>query len=84
MAETITMPQTESEQPDVRSAIEVENPATRRDRSRAFRCMTPEDVAEVAARARRAQPGWEALGFEGRARILRRAARSGCSTTRSA
>ena len=28
----------------------------------------PADVAELVARARAAQPGWEALGFEGRAR----------------
>ena len=27
----------------------------------------------VVARARAAQPAWEALGFEGRARILKRA-----------
>jgi succinate-semialdehyde dehydrogenase/glutarate-semialdehyde dehydrogenase len=31
-----------------------------------------EDVAAAAARARSAQPGWEALGFRGRARVLRR------------
>src|SRR4051812_26586735 len=30
------------------------------------------DVALAAARARIAQPGWEALGFDGRARVLRR------------
>ena len=35
--------------------------------------MLPEDVAEMVARARRAQPGWEALGFAGRARVLKRA-----------
>jgi acyl-CoA reductase-like NAD-dependent aldehyde dehydrogenase len=31
------------------------------------------EVREVVARARRAQPAWEALGFDGRAAILRRA-----------
>ncbi|HEY2635953.1 MAG TPA: aldehyde dehydrogenase family protein, partial [Solirubrobacteraceae bacterium] len=31
-----------------------------------------ERVAELAARARAAQPAWDALGFAGRARILRR------------
>jgi acyl-CoA reductase-like NAD-dependent aldehyde dehydrogenase len=30
-------------------------------------------VAEMAARARAAQPAWEAFGFEGRGRVLRRA-----------
>jgi acyl-CoA reductase-like NAD-dependent aldehyde dehydrogenase len=33
----------------------------------------PEQVGEVVARARAAQPAWAAMGFEGRARILRRA-----------
>ncbi len=27
--------------------------------------MTPADVAELARRARAAQPAWEALGFDG-------------------
>src|SRR3954463_2129856 len=35
--------------------------------------MTAEQVKELVARARAAQPGWEALGFEGRGRIMRRA-----------
>ena len=35
--------------------------------------ITPADVAELVERGRRAQPGWEALGFEGRGRVLRRA-----------
>ncbi|MFL5843323.1 MAG: aldehyde dehydrogenase family protein [Solirubrobacteraceae bacterium] len=34
--------------------------------------LSPEQVAEMAARARAAQPGWEAMGFEGRGRILLR------------
>ncbi len=34
---------------------------------------TAEEVREAVARARAAQPGWEALGFEGRGRILLRA-----------
>ena len=52
--------------------IEVENPATG-----AVIATVPElsaaDVAELAAGARAAQPGWEALGFEGRARVMWRA-----------
>ncbi len=35
--------------------------------------LGPEAVAEMAARGRAAQPQWEAYGFEGRARIMRRA-----------
>jgi acyl-CoA reductase-like NAD-dependent aldehyde dehydrogenase len=30
------------------------------------------DVAALAARARAAQPGWQALGFDGRGEVLRR------------
>jgi acyl-CoA reductase-like NAD-dependent aldehyde dehydrogenase len=71
VAETITMPQTESEQPGARSVIEVENPATGEIIASAP-VTTPDGVAEAAARARRAQPGWEALGFEGRALIFDR------------
>src|SRR5881227_3778712 len=32
-----------------------------------------DEVAELARRGRAAQPGWEALGFEGRGKVLRRA-----------
>jgi len=35
--------------------------------------MGAEQVAELARAARAAQPAWEALGFEGRGRVLRRA-----------
>ena len=55
-----------------REQIEVENPATGGSAGSVPR-MLPEDVAEMVARARRAQPGWEALGFAGRARVLKRA-----------
>ena len=33
--------------------------------------MSREQTLELVARARRAQPAWEALGFDGRARVLR-------------
>ncbi|HEY2140822.1 MAG TPA: aldehyde dehydrogenase family protein [Solirubrobacteraceae bacterium] len=52
--------------------IPVENPATGQ-----IVATVPDldaaAVAEMAARGRAAQPGWEAYGFEGRARVLRRA-----------
>src|SRR3978361_2093001 len=52
--------------------IQVENPAT----GAVIRTLpeaSPPEVASLAARARAAQPAWEALGYEGRGRILRRA-----------
>jgi acyl-CoA reductase-like NAD-dependent aldehyde dehydrogenase len=52
--------------------IRVENPATGE-----FVAAVPrvgaDAVPGLVARARAAQPGWEALGFDGRAKILRRA-----------
>src|ERR671916_3397436 len=52
--------------------IEVENPATGQV-IRTLPVTAPDEVAGLVARARAAQPAWEALGFDGRARILRRA-----------
>ena len=51
--------------------IEVENPATGQV-IRSLPVTAPEQVTELVARARAAQPAWEALGFEGRGRVLRR------------
>ena len=51
--------------------IDVENPATG-EVIRSLPVTTPDDVRAMAERARAAQPAWEALGFEGRARVLRR------------
>jgi acyl-CoA reductase-like NAD-dependent aldehyde dehydrogenase len=53
-------------------SIVVENPATGQVVA-TLPAATPEQVVEMVARARRAQPAWEALGFEGRGKILRRA-----------
>ena len=64
------------------TTIDVENPATGKVIA-GVAVVPPEEVAERAARARRAQPGWEALGFDGRAAVMKRA-RSGSRTTRSA
>src|SRR3954452_8331092 len=57
---------------DDRNAIPVENPATGETITTVPR-MTPEEVQAMVARARDAQREWEAMGFEGRGRILRRA-----------
>ena len=55
-----------------RTTIEVRNPAT--DQAIAtVPTVSVDEVAALVARARRAQPAWEALGFEGRAKVLRRA-----------
>jgi acyl-CoA reductase-like NAD-dependent aldehyde dehydrogenase len=60
------------EQPTSSEEIRVENPATGE-----FVASVPRIAADavpgLVARARAAQPAWEALGFEGRAQILRRA-----------
>jgi acyl-CoA reductase-like NAD-dependent aldehyde dehydrogenase len=52
-------------------SIVVENPATGEVVATLPAC-TPEQLAEMAARARRAQPGWQALDFDGRGKVLRR------------
>jgi acyl-CoA reductase-like NAD-dependent aldehyde dehydrogenase len=54
------------------AGIAVENPATG-EVIGTVADMTAEQVAQLAARGRVAQPGWEALGFEGRGRVLLRA-----------
>src|SRR3954467_15110534 len=51
--------------------IDVENPATG-ELIRSLPVTTADDVRAPADRARAAQPAWEALGFEGRGRVLRR------------
>jgi acyl-CoA reductase-like NAD-dependent aldehyde dehydrogenase len=44
----------------------VENPSTGKVIA-SVPVVAPEQVAELVERGRRAQPGWEALGFDGRA-----------------
>ncbi|HEX3434456.1 MAG TPA: aldehyde dehydrogenase family protein, partial [Solirubrobacteraceae bacterium] len=52
--------------------IQVENPATG-EIVATVPDLGADAIAAMAKRARAAQPGWEAYGFEGRARILMRA-----------
>jgi acyl-CoA reductase-like NAD-dependent aldehyde dehydrogenase len=54
------------------ATIAVENPATG-EIIREVAITPPEEVAALVERARAAQPAWEALGYEGRGRILKRA-----------
>jgi len=57
-----------------RDSIPVENPATG-EVVETVPVVSPEAVEAVVARARAAQPAWDELGFEGRAKVLRRAQR---------
>jgi acyl-CoA reductase-like NAD-dependent aldehyde dehydrogenase len=59
------------ERPTATDTIDVENPATGQV-IRTLPVTSPDEVTAMVARARAAQPAWEALGFEGRARVLRR------------
>ena len=52
--------------------IAVENPATG-EVIATIPVQGADELAEMATRAREAQPQWEAIGFDGRARIMRRA-----------
>jgi acyl-CoA reductase-like NAD-dependent aldehyde dehydrogenase len=54
------------------ATIAVENPATG-ETVRTVPVTDPPAVRALADRARVAQPAWEALGYEGRGRVLRRA-----------
>jgi len=55
-----------------REGIPVENPATG-EVITTVPDMTADEVKAIVERARAAQPGWEALGFEGRAKVFLRA-----------
>jgi acyl-CoA reductase-like NAD-dependent aldehyde dehydrogenase len=55
--------------PDGAGRIAVENPATGEVIGHVDD-MRPEQVETLVERARRAQPSWEALGFEGRAEVM--------------
>ncbi len=52
--------------------LEVENPATG-EVITTVPILGPEELEAMAARGRQAQRAWEAMGFDGRARVLRRA-----------
>ena len=74
MSDTTTAPETDTQARSNGGApatIEVENPATG-EVIAAVQVVAPDAVAELVERARRAQPGWEALGFAGRTVVLKR------------
>jgi len=54
------------------NTIPVENPATGQVIT-TIPVLGEAEIASIVRRARAAQPGWEALGFEARGRVLRRA-----------
>ena len=66
------VPETHNGVASAGQGIPVENPATG-ETVATVPDLGAEAVAEMAARGRAAQPGWEAYGFEGRARVLLRA-----------
>ena len=68
---TTTAPDASTRHEDDTAQIAVENPATGEVIGHVAD-MTAADVAELARRGRAAQPGWEALGFDGRGRVLKR------------
>ena len=64
---------TVDEQPAAAAAgIPVHNPATG-EVIATVPVASAEEIRAIVARARAAQPAWEALGFDGRAKVLRRA-----------
>ncbi|HLM09366.1 MAG TPA: succinic semialdehyde dehydrogenase [Thermoleophilaceae bacterium] len=75
MTETTTVPSTTSDGAAGAAArIEVENPASGQVIA-TVPVVAPGDVAELVERGRRAQAGWEALGFDGRAAVMKRCQR---------
>src|SRR3954453_7795257 len=52
------------------ATIPVENPATGETIAH-VPDLSAEQVADLARKARTAEPGWEALGFDGRAEVFR-------------
>ena len=64
VTETTTVPGTGANGAAAAATIEVENPSTGKVIA-SVPVVPPEQVAELVERARRAQPGWEALGFDG-------------------
>jgi len=71
VTETTTVPSTGSDGAGAARSIEVENPATGQVIA-SVPVVAPDDVAALVARARRAQIGWDALGFDGRAAVMKR------------
>jgi acyl-CoA reductase-like NAD-dependent aldehyde dehydrogenase len=69
VTETTTVPGSGPNGAAAAGTIEVENPSTGKVIA-SIPVVAPEQLAELVERARRAQPGWEALGFDGRAAVL--------------
>ncbi len=70
MATTIGAPELSGA--DTLPTIAVDNPATGQQIS-SVPVLGAEQMRQLAERARAAQPGWEALGFDGRGAVMRRA-----------
>ena len=74
MTETTTVPSTGSNGAATARTIDVENPSTGKVIA-SVPVVPPEQVPELVARARTAQAGWEALGFDGRTAVTSRASK---------
>src|SRR5947208_1523141 len=72
MASVTQQPTAETSDGAAASTIPVENPATG-EVITTVAVLGPEQLQQMAARAREAQPGWEAMGFDGRGKVLKRA-----------
>ena len=74
ISDTSPAPDAEAMDGERMATITVENPATGSYVGEVPN-LARQDVADMAARARAAQPGWAALGIEGRAAVMRTAQR---------
>jgi acyl-CoA reductase-like NAD-dependent aldehyde dehydrogenase len=72
MASVTQQPSSEATGSTSAATIGVENPATG-EMITTVPLLGPQELAQMAARAREAQAGWETMGFDGRGRVLRRA-----------
>jgi acyl-CoA reductase-like NAD-dependent aldehyde dehydrogenase len=72
MASVTQQPSAETNGGSSAATIGVENPATG-ELITTVPLLGADELRAMVTRAREAQPGWEAVGFEGRGRVLRRA-----------
>ncbi len=72
MASVTKQPSAETNGGTSSSTIAIENPATG-ELITTVPLLGFSELERMVARAREAQPGWEAVGFDGRGRVLRRA-----------
>ena len=67
---TVEQTRTETDGAGPQATFSVDNPATG-EKIAELPALSSQQVADLVRRARAAQPAWEALGFEGRGRLMR-------------